>query len=117
MGADDDRATESFPGFASRIHSFGHRLLPVLVIEIGNDDGHRRSDRLAAADSADDLRLIVLDLHPPTPPVPVLPARQIAIDPLPIEPHAGRHAGHDDRELRPMRLAGGFKSEFAQYSS
>src|SRR4029077_748055 len=75
-------------------------------------DRHRRSERLAAADASDDLRLVVLDLHPPAPPVAVLPPGKIAIDARPIEPHTRRHPGDDDGELRPVRLAGGGEGEF-----
>ena len=90
-----------------------HRRLPVLVIEIANDDCHRRSERLAAADPSDDLRLVMLDLHPPATPVPVLPSGKIAIDARPVEPHTRRHPGDDDGELRSVRLAGGNERECA----
>src|SRR5204863_352263 len=40
-----------------------------------------------------------------------LPAREIAVDALAVETHAGRHAGDDDGELRPVRLAGGGEGE------
>ena len=84
-----------------------HRRFPVLEIAIADDDRDRRAERLAAANAADDLDLIVLDLHPPAAPVAVLAPRHVAIDPLTVEPHARRHAGDDDRQLRAVRLAGG----------
>ena len=86
-----------------------HRAAPILVIEILDRDRNRRSERLAAADPADDLRLVMLDLHPPTPPVSVLPPRKIAVDARPIEAHPRRHSAHDDRELRTVGFAGGDK--------
>src|SRR5439155_9639645 len=86
-----------------------HRAAPILVIEILDRDRNRRSERLAAADPADDLRLVMLDLHPPTPPVSVLPPHKIAVDARPIEAHPRRHSAHDDRELRTVGFAGGDK--------
>src|SRR5437764_6468850 len=88
-----------------------HRPAPVVVIEIADGDGDRRSERLAAPHPAHDLRLVVLDFHPSAPPVPMLPTREVAVDALAVERHARRHAGDDDGELRPMRLAGGSEGE------
>ena len=89
-----------------------HCRAPVLEIGILNGNGDRRAEGLTPADAADDLRLVVLDLHPPAPPVPMLSPRQIRVDAGAIEPHTGRHAGDNDGELRPMRLAGRGEGEF-----
>ena len=83
-----------------------HRSTPVFEIAVANGDGDRRSERLAATDAAGDFRLVVLDLHPPTAPVAMLAAGEIAVDALAIEAHARRHAADDDRELRAVGFAG-----------
>ena len=90
-----------------------HRTLPVFEIAIADHDRDRRSERFAAANAGDDLRFIVLDLHPSAAAVAVLSAREITIDAVAIERHAGRHAADDDRELRSVRFAGGEKTETA----
>src|SRR6266568_2325949 len=65
-----------------------HRSTPVFKIAIANGDGDRRSECLAAADAANDFRLVVLDLHPPAAPVSMLATGEIAVDALAIEAHA-----------------------------
>src|SRR5688500_15725988 len=88
-----------------------HRAAPVVEVSVVNVDRDRRAERLPSPHSTCDLHLVVLDLHPSAAAVPVLPATQIAIDAIAIEPDAGRPPRNDDRQLRPVRFASGKKGE------
>src|SRR5437867_6492996 len=88
-----------------------HRLAPVFEVAIADGDGDRRSERLPSADAADDLCLVLLDLHPPSSPVPMLPPGEIAVDAFAIEANAGWHACHDDGQLGAAGFAGGYEGE------
>ena len=88
-----------------------HRAAPVVEVAVADHERDRRADGLAAAHAADDLGLVVLDLHPPAAAVAVLPPGQVAVDALAVEADAGRHPGDDDGELRPVRLAGADEAE------
>src|SRR5437764_518738 len=81
-------------------------VAPVLEVAVADDDRDRRPERLSPADATGDLHLVRLDLHPAAAAVAVLPALQVEVDPIAIEPHPRGHAGDDDGELRAVRLAG-----------
>ncbi len=80
----------------------------VLVFQHERDGA---ADGESAADTADDASEISLDLLTAAAPVAALAAGQVASQVVLGDLQAGGQALNDDRQLRPVRLAGGEESE------
>ena len=83
-----------------------HPLLPVRVVAIGDQHGHRAAERPPVPNAGADLDRVAFDLHPPAPTVPELPPGHLAIQAPAVELQAGRQALDDRDQSRPVRFAG-----------
>src|SRR5579884_1200357 len=84
-----------------------HPLIPVGVVQVRDLERDRAAERPAVPDPAADRDAIALDLHPPAAAVAELPARQIAIDRVPVDLEARGKTVDDAGEAGAMGLAGG----------
>ena len=84
-----------------------HPLLPIGVVAVVDLQGDRTAERAPVPDSAGDLHLVALDLHPSPTPVAELTAGQIAVDGLAIELEAGGKTLDDAGQSGAMGLPGG----------
>jgi hypothetical protein len=107
------------PQAGHRLGRLGHRLdvhapLPVGPVAVLDHHGDRPAHRLAVADAGHDLDAVVLDLLPPAASVALLAASQIDVDLLGQHRQTGRQVLDEDRQLRPVGLAGGHHAQVAQ---
>ena len=86
-----------------RSHSFvlfritrGHRenLCPVLPVAIFNLHGNRRTDGLAMANSGEDVRPILFNMHAAATAEALLPPPQLPVDEVHIDVQARRQSGN-----------------------
>jgi hypothetical protein len=84
-----------------------HPLFPVCVVAVDDTQRDRAAERAAVTDAARHLRLVALDLHPPTTAVPELAPGEVAVECLTVELEPGRQALDDGRQPRPVGLTGG----------
>ena len=88
-----------------------HPLLPVRVVAVGHQQGHRAAERAAVADPGGHLGAVLLDLHAPAAAVAELAPREVAVDVLGAQLEAGRQALENGHEPGPVRLAGCCEAE------
>ena len=77
------------------------RLDPVLPIPVGQQDGNRRTDRLAMTNATENVRRIALDAHPSATAVALLTPPKFTIHEFDINRKPGGHA----RQKRHQRLS------------
>src|SRR6202012_5804179 len=70
---------------------YGQGLSPVLPVAILNLDGDRRSDGLAVTHAGEEGRIALLDAHPASAAVALLPAPQLAVYARAVDRHPGGH--------------------------
>ena len=88
-----------------------HPLFPVGEVAISDRERDRPAERAAVPDPAGDLGPVGLDLHPSPAPVPELPAREVAIDRVAIEPQTCRESLDHAGEPGAVRLPRGDQLE------
>ncbi len=91
-----------------------HDVAPVGEVAVADDEGHRAAEGASVPDAGEDLHRVLLDLHPAAAPVPPLPAAEIGVDGLAIDPNPGREPFDDDGQSRAVRLASGEETEHPQ---
>ena len=84
-----------------------HDLQPVLPVAIANEHRDGRSERLAGAHAAQQLDVVLLDLHAPPAAVALLPPGELRVDVGGGQGQAGHHPLEDADERRAMGFAGG----------
>ena len=84
-----------------------HRVRPVLVIAVLDEERDRAAQRAAVADAAERPHVVLLELLARAAAVARLAAGEVAADQLVVELDARRHAADDDRQAGPVRFAGG----------
>src|SRR6185312_7980650 len=84
-----------------------HRVRPVRVIAVLDEERYGAAQRAAVADAAERPHVVLLELLARAAAVARLAARQVAADQLVVELDARRHAADDDRQAWPVRFAGG----------
>ena len=103
---------EAALGGRRRVHDPGvHHLRPVFPVAVGDRDHQRRAEGDAVAQAGADLGTVVFDLLAAAAPMPVLAARELAVDRLAVETEAGREAGEHRDDLAAVRFAGGDQFE------
>ena len=93
----------------------GHLVVPLVAAEplgVLDLDGHRRAERAAVADAADEGQLVDLEALARPAAVAEAPAGQLGLDVLDRDGQPGGQALDDDHERLAVRLAGG---EVAQH--
>src|SRR5262249_19151851 len=93
--------------FVAVLRRGGHLLGPVLPVAVLDAERNRRPERLTPADAGADRRLVLLDQHPASAAVALLPAPEVVIDPGEVDREARGHAIDDRRETRPVRFSRG----------
>src|SRR5262249_33582059 len=93
---------------------WAHPPLPVRVVAVANDERERRPERASVPETRERLDLVLLDALPRTPPVALLAAMEVGVDPRLVEHEPGGKAGQDRDERRPVRLPGSDEAELHQ---
>src|SRR5271156_5876500 len=96
-----------FRGVAGRNRQ---RLRPVLPVAVLNLDGDRRTDRLAVANSGEEMSRILLDAHAAAASVALLAAPEFAIHTSILDRNAGRHSRKQRDQALAVRLSCGGKT-------
>ena len=84
-----------------------HLLGPLGPLGVADHDGHRRAERAAVADAAQEGQLVGLEAHPRAAAVTQAPAGQLAGNILSPNGQPGGQAFDDDDEALAVGLAGG----------
>src|SRR5579885_2561314 len=84
-----------------------HLLFPVAPVAVLDPERDRRPERLAPAHAAAEHDLVLLDLHPAAPAIPLHAAPEIPVDALDVDRYPGRKALDDGGEARAMGFPGG----------
>ena len=74
------------------------------MVAVADDEGERSAERPTVTKTREHLDLVGLELLARAPPVPLLAAAKVGIDPLLVECEPGRKAGHDRNEGGAVRL-------------
>ena len=93
-----DRRAPCATGIGGGLGRRAHRVLPVHPVPVGDRHRDRSADRFARPDAGQDLGAVGFDRHPPSPPVPALPAAQVLGDGVDVDGEPCGNAFEDDDE-------------------
>src|SRR5262249_15345892 len=79
-----------------RLRIGSHRVAPVLVIAVADEQADGAAQRLAVADAGEDLDGVALDLHAPAAAVSALPPLEVGVDGGAVDGQTSGQALDDD---------------------
>ena len=88
-----------------------HDLLPDSVVAVRDLEGNRPAERLPAAETPGEARLVLFDLHAAAASVAVLSPREVGVHRGDVDPETGRQPGDEAGQEGAVGLAGGLERE------